>query len=85
MHKITGTHIENDIPSYPKIDWVYLSICVVLAGGLRPRTDASRSFMQGPSEVRRPAAAGRPPDAGINELGSSPVSGWVGELILGYP
>ncbi len=24
-------------------------------------------------------------NAGINELGSSPVYGWVGELILGYP
>ena len=33
MHKITGTHIEKDIPSYPILDWVYLSICVVLAGG----------------------------------------------------
>ena len=34
MHKITGTQIEKDIPSYPIIDWVYLSIYVVLAGGL---------------------------------------------------
>jgi len=41
--------------------------------------------VQGPSKVTRPAAAGRPPDAGINELESSPVLGWVGKLILGYP
>ena len=34
MHKIIGTQIKKDIPSYPIIDWVYLSIYVVLAGGL---------------------------------------------------
>ena len=37
MHRITGTYIKKDIPCYPKFDWVYLSICIVLVGGLTQR------------------------------------------------